>query len=48
VKLPATEPIESIITKVQTMMAGNPPPWLRKAMHAPAATRSMDFLDEED
>ena len=48
IKLPASEPIDSIIAKVQTMMAGNPPPWLRKAMHAPAATRSMDFLDEED
>jgi nitrogen fixation protein NifX len=28
------------------MMAGNPPPWLRKVMGAQTA-RSMDFLDED-
>ena len=46
VKLPAPEPIEDIIRKVQTMMTGNPPPWLRKAM-ASRAPRSMDHLDDE-
>jgi len=46
VKLPAPEPIAAVITKVQTMMVGNPPPWLRKAMTAQAG-RSMRFLDEE-
>ncbi|PWR25192.1 nitrogen fixation protein NifX [Zavarzinia aquatilis] len=47
VKLSAPEPIETVIAKVQTMMAGNPPPWLRKVMMA-QQERSMDFLDEED
>ncbi|MGA2450970.1 MAG: nitrogen fixation protein NifX [Polyangiaceae bacterium] len=47
VKLPAPEPIESVLRRVQTMLAGTPPPWLRKAM-APAPARSMDFLDKED
>lgn len=47
VKLPAPEPIDGIIAKVQTMMAGNPPPWLRKVMVS-QQERSMDFLDEED
>jgi nitrogen fixation protein NifX len=47
VKLPAPESIEAIIAKVQTMMAGNPPPWLRKVMSA-QQERSMDYLDEED
>lgn len=46
VKLTKPETIESIISRVQTMMTGNPPPWLRKVMGAQTA-RSMDFLDEE-
>ncbi|MFL5256776.1 MAG: nitrogen fixation protein NifX [Rhodopila sp.] len=46
VKLPKEETIESIISRVQTMMTGNPPPWLRKVMGA-QTERSMDFLDEE-
>jgi nitrogen fixation protein NifX len=46
VKLPKEETIEAIISRVQTMMSGNPPPWLRKVMGA-QAERSMDFLDEE-
>jgi len=46
VKLPRPETIDSIISRVQTMMTGNPPPWLRKVMGARSA-RSMDFLDEE-
>ena len=48
VKLQAPEAIDSIIARVQTMMTGNPPPWLRKAMGAQEARRSMDFLDDED
>jgi len=47
VKLPAPEPIDGVIAKVQAMMTGNPPPWLRKVMGA-SAPRSMAFLDEED
>jgi len=46
VKLTKPELIDDIIRRVQTMMAGNPPPWLRKVMGAKTA-RSMDFLDEE-
>jgi nitrogen fixation protein NifX len=46
VKLPAPENIDSIIGRIQSMMRGNPPPWLRKAM-ATQQERSMAFLDEE-
>jgi nitrogen fixation protein NifX len=46
VKLTKPETIESIIARVQTMMNGNPPPWLRKVMGA-QTPRSMDFLDED-
>nr|WP_224408213.1 nitrogen fixation protein NifX [Afifella sp. IM 167] len=47
VKLPRPEPIDEVIGRVQTMMEGNPPPWLRKVMGL-AQPRRMDFLDEED
>ena len=47
VKLAAPEPIADILRKVQTMMSGNPPPWLRKAMGS-TQVRSMHHLDEED
>ncbi|MBM9400566.1 nitrogen fixation protein NifX [Gluconacetobacter azotocaptans] len=46
VKLSAPETIASVVARVQVMMVGNPPPWLRKVMGV--RTRSMDFLDEED
>lgn len=48
VKLPAPESIDAILVRVQTMMIGNPPPWLRKVMGAQAPRRSMDFLDDEE
>ena len=47
VKLPAPEPIDAILARVQAMMSGNPPPWLRKVMVAQEPRRSMDFLDDE-
>jgi nitrogen fixation protein NifX len=48
VKLPAPEPIDAILARVQAMMVGNPPPWLRKVMGKQEPRRSMDFLDDED
>lgn len=47
VKLAEPESIDQVIAKVRSMMTGNPPPWLRKAL-ASSQTRSTDFLDEED
>ncbi|HET7541828.1 MAG TPA: nitrogen fixation protein NifX [Polyangiaceae bacterium] len=47
VKLSQPETIETVIAKVQGMMTGDPPPWLRKAMSA-KRERSMQFLDDED
>jgi nitrogen fixation protein NifX len=47
VKLSQPETIETVIAKVQGMMTGDPPPWLRKAMTA-KRERSMQFLDDED
>lgn len=47
VKLAAAEPIDQVISKVQTLMTGDAPPWLRKVLAA-KQERSMSFLDEED
>lgn len=46
VKLSRPEPIDDVIGKVQAMMTGNPPPWLRKAMGMTARERDMAFLDD--
>jgi nitrogen fixation protein NifX len=47
VKLKAPESIESIIGRVQALMIGTPPPWLRKAMLGASAPTLAD-LDAED
>ena len=44
VKLTAPEPIASVIDRVQTMLQGSPPPWLRKALHQQGAG---DLVAEE-
>jgi nitrogen fixation protein NifX len=46
VKLPRPEPISQILDRLQTMLAGSPPPWLRKAMQED--TKALDFLDDEE
>ena len=46
VKLAAPEPVESILSRVQALMTGTPPPWLRKAMRG-AARPSLEELDRE-
>ncbi len=43
VKLQRPEPIVQVLERVQAMLKGTPPPWLRKAM-APKA--DLDFLEE--
>ncbi|SNB45177.1 nitrogen fixation protein NifX [Geobacter sp. DSM 9736] len=41
----ATElPVSEIVAKLQEVLKGNPPPWLRKALHKESAG---SFLDEE-
>jgi nitrogen fixation protein NifX len=47
VKLSAPEPVEAIIARVQTLMQGTPPPWLRKAMLG-ARPPSLEDLDAEE
>jgi len=47
VKLPAPESVASIIARVQGLMVGTPPPWLRKAMLG-AAAPTLAELEAED
>lgn len=42
-KLPSAEAITDVIGRVQTMMNGTPPPWMRKLLYD---EKSTAFLDE--
>ena len=46
IKLPAPEGITEVINRVQGMLKGSPPPWLRKVLQDDS--KKMDFLDEEE
>ncbi|CAN5312479.1 nitrogen fixation protein NifX [soil metagenome] len=45
-KVNEPEPIDDLLVKLQGVLKGTPPPWLRKVM-AKGATRKFDFEDEE-
>lgn len=47
VKLKDPEPITAIIERVQGMLAGNPPPWLRKILGRDEP-RGLSFLDDDE
>jgi nitrogen fixation protein NifX len=46
VKVPEPQDIAVILDKLQTVLKGTPPPWLRKAL-AKDQERSFDFEEEE-
>jgi nitrogen fixation protein NifX len=46
IKVPQPEPIGEILVKLQEVLNGTPPPWLRKAL-AKDGGRTFDF-DEDD
>ena len=46
IKLPVDEAISDVIERVRTMLKGNPPPWLRKAMRDGEAGDER-FIDED-
>jgi nitrogen fixation protein NifX len=46
IKVPQPESIAEILDKLQAVLKGSPPPWLRKAL-AKDGERSFDFEDEE-
>lgn len=45
-KVPEPEPIEGMLAKLQEVLRGTPPPWLRKVL-AKSGERTFDFEDEE-
>lgn len=47
VKLAEAEPVEQVIAKVQELMVGTPPPWMRRAL-ASSKERTLSFLDDEE
>ena len=46
IKVPQPETIAEILDKLQVVLQGTPPPWLRKALQRDAAP-SFDFEDDE-
>ncbi|MFW5328800.1 nitrogen fixation protein NifX [Hydrogenophaga sp. ZJX-1] len=46
IKVPQPESIAEILDKLQVVLQGTPPPWLRKAM-AKDSERAFDFEDDE-
>ncbi|MBA4256319.1 MAG: nitrogen fixation protein NifX [Polaromonas sp.] len=46
IKVPQPEPILDILDKLQQVLNGTPPPWLRKAM-AKDGERQFDFEEDE-
>ncbi|NMG42895.1 nitrogen fixation protein NifX [Aromatoleum toluvorans] len=47
VKVPTPQPIAEIIERLQEVLKGTPPPWLRKAL-LKGQERSFDFAEEEN
>lgn len=49
-KIPQPEPITDLLDKLQEVLKGNPPPWLRKvlAREQKGEGRAFDFEDEEE
>ena len=45
IKVPQPEPILDILEKLQEVLQGTPPPWLRKALRK-GQDRAIDFEDE--
>ena len=47
IKVQEPEPIPAILEKLQKVLAGTPPPWLRKAIQK-GQERELNFQDEVD
>ncbi|MCB2059875.1 MAG: nitrogen fixation protein NifX [Novosphingobium sp.] len=45
-KVPEPEPIEGMLAKLQDVLKGTPPPWLRKVL-AKSGEKKLDFEEEE-
>lgn len=47
VKISDPQPIEDVIAKVQTMLKGTPPPWLRKVLAQSTGQEKPAFAEED-
>jgi len=47
IKVATSESVSAVVDKVQSMIAGSPPPWLRKLL-APKTERCLSITDLED
>jgi nitrogen fixation protein NifX len=50
IKLPAVQPIDMVLERTRAMLAGAPPPWLRKVIEgagAGAGSEKPSFVDDE-
>jgi nitrogen fixation protein NifX len=48
IKVPQPEPIAQILVKLQDVLKGTPPPWLRKALQKGQEITKPDFEDEDE
>jgi nitrogen fixation protein NifX len=46
-KVAHPEPIEEMLVKLQEVLKGTPPPWLRKVMAKGQTSKTLDFEDED-
>lgn len=46
VKMPAAQPIETVLERTRDMLAGSPPPWLRKVLAGAGAMQKPKFHEE--
>ncbi|MBI2734574.1 MAG: nitrogen fixation protein NifX [Aquabacterium sp.] len=48
IKVPQPEPILDILEKLQEVLKGTPPPWLRKALQKGTVAAATQFDEDED
>jgi len=48
IKVPQPEPILDILEKLQDVLKGTPPPWLRKALQKGSEAATPNFEDEDE
>ncbi|CAH0350210.1 nitrogen fixation protein NifX [Aquabacterium sp. CECT 9606] len=48
IKVPQPEPILDILEKLQDVLKGTPPPWLRKALQKGTEAATPNFEDEDE
>ncbi|MDO9004636.1 MAG: nitrogen fixation protein NifX [Aquabacterium sp.] len=48
IKVPQPEPILDILEKLQDVLKGTPPPWLRKALQKGTEAAAPNFEDEDE